>query len=151
MSEATAMVIRKSIVVEAPVGRAFDVFTKELASWWPLATHSVAQERAETAVLEEGVGGRVYERSREGEEADWGRITVWDPPHRLVLTWHPGRGPETAQEVELRFASVDGGTQVELEHRGWEKLGDRMAVVMAGYEEGWDHVLGERYAAAAKA
>src|SRR3712207_9114602 len=65
---------------------------------WPLRTHSVAQERAETVVMECHEGGRLYERATAGEESDWGRIVAWEPPHRIVYTWHPGRDEETAQE-----------------------------------------------------
>ena len=68
----------------------------------------------------------------------------WEPPHRLVLTWHPGRDADDSSEVEVRFAAADGGgTRVELEHRGWERFGEdavarRRAYVGPG---AWGHVL----------
>jgi uncharacterized protein YndB with AHSA1/START domain len=144
-------VVRKSIVVDAPVEQAFRVFTDEMATWWPVETHSVSRERAETAVLEGGVGGRLYERTADGDEILWGEVTVWEPPHRLSYTWHPGRGAETAQEVEMRFVPEGRRTRVELEHRGWERLGDEAAEIIASYDTGWDLVLRERYAEAASA
>jgi uncharacterized protein YndB with AHSA1/START domain len=148
---AAETVIRRSVTVNAPVQRAFRVFTEELGSWWPFEGHSVSEGEAETAVFEGRVGGRLFERSRDGRELLWGTILAWEPPYRFVLTWHPGRGEDTAQELEVRFLGEDNRTRVELEHRGWEKLGDAMPKVVRSYEAGWDRVLGERYAAAARA
>jgi len=109
--------IEKTVLVARPVEEAFRIYTEELKSWWPLDSHARDTERRDTAVLEPRVGGRLYERTRDGEELDWGEVQVWDPPHRLVHTWHLGR-PETATEVEVRFAPEGDGTRVELVHRG---------------------------------
>ena len=73
-------------------------------------------------------------------------MTTWHPPERLVFAWHPGREVSTAQEVELRFSEVRGGTLVELEHRGWEVLGEEALRIREGYETGWEPVL-KRYVA----
>jgi uncharacterized protein YndB with AHSA1/START domain len=143
--------IRKSLVVDAAVEDAFRVFTEGIDAWWPLATHSVSRERAEAVVLEGWVGGRLYERMSTGEEIAWGEITVWEPPSRLSYTWHPGRDPENGQDVEMRFVAVGQKTRVELEHRGWERLGDDAAEAIGSYDTGWDLVLGERYPAAVNA
>jgi uncharacterized protein YndB with AHSA1/START domain len=140
--------IRKSIAVACSPEAAFRVFTEEIGSWWPLATKSVGLERSQALVLELRPGGRVFERTGNGEEIAWGEVLVWEPPHRLVFSWHPGRGPETAQEVEVRFSGEGRGTRVKLEHRGWERLGDRAEEALTHYVGGWDEVL-ERYAAAA--
>ena len=136
--------IRKSTLVEASPDDAYRVFTAEIATWWPLATKSVGQAESETLVMEAFVGGRLYERTG-GEEVEWGEILVWEAPHRLVFSWYPGRGSESGQEVELRFQAERGGTRVDLEHRGWERLGKRAAEALAHYVSGWDEVL-ERYA-----
>jgi uncharacterized protein YndB with AHSA1/START domain len=66
------------------------------------------------------------------------------------MTWHPGRPSDTAQEVEVRFTAVSGGTRVDLEHRNWQAWGEGAAEAREGYvgEGGWGTVLGERYAAA---
>ena len=139
--------IAKTITVGRPVAEAFRVFTEEIATWWPLDTHSRSPERAVTAVIEPRAGGRIYERTREGEELDWGEVLVWEPPHRLVHSWHLGRPDAT--EVEVRFVPDEAGTRVELEHRGWEALGAEATKSRANYDSGWDYVLGERYGAAA--
>jgi uncharacterized protein YndB with AHSA1/START domain len=143
MSHVTSdLTLRKSVLVESSVEHAFRVFTDEIGRWWPLASHSVFTEDAETAILEGRVGGRFYERSKGGEEAPWGTVTAWEPPHRIALMWHPGRGEETAQELEVRFSAEGGGTRVELVHSGWERLGDRAGEVRARYDTGWEPVLG---------
>ena len=75
-------------------------------------------------VLQDGVGGRIYERTGDGTEHDWGEVTVWQPPERLAYLWHLGRERADATEVEIRFvAQGTGATRVEIEHRGWERLG----------------------------
>jgi hypothetical protein len=134
--------VKKKVTVRWSREEAFRRFTDEMASWWPLARHSVGGEEAETVVFEGRVGGRIFERSRDGATADWGTVKAWEPPGRVVFSWHPGRGPETAQEVEVRFESVADGTRVELVHRGWEALGPKAAETRKDYESGWEGVLG---------
>ena len=143
------LTIRKSITVDAPVERAFSVFTDGIASWWPLAGYSIGGEDTETVVFDGREGGRVYERDGSGEEGDWGRVLVWEPPARVVFSWHPGMDPSMPTEVEVRFADAgNGSTTVELEHRGWEQLGEAGAQMSAGYDTGWDEVI-EAYRVAA--
>ena len=145
---AASVVIRKAVTVAVPVETAFRVFTEEAGSWWPLATKSVGQQDAETLVIEPREGGRVYERVRSGAEHDWGVMLAWEPPRRLVFTWHPGRGPETSQELEVRFTASGADTLVELEHRGWERLVETAEEIPEHYESGWEEVL-SRYVEAA--
>ena len=148
--EVTDLTLRKTITVARPPDVAFRVFTEALASWWPARTHSVGHERVDTIVLESHVGGRFYERLDDGTEHEWGEITTWDPPGRLGMTWHAGRGPETAQQLEIRFVAEDDGTRVELEQTGWEVLGDEAEATRANYASGWTGVL-EPYAEAVDA
>lgn len=97
--------IDKTIVVPLTVDEAFRLFTERIAKWWPLSSHSVAEERARSAVFEAGVGGRIYEIADDGTEAVWGHVTVWEPPNRVVFTFHPGRGADTAGVVEVTFSA----------------------------------------------
>jgi len=129
--------IRRSVEVALGGERAFELFTERASTWWPFATHSVAGDAAEAAIFEPRVGGRVYERAREGSEHDWGEITVWEPPYRFALSWT--LDPSCAgTEVEVRFTPTDAGTRVDLEHRGWR---DAPSELVAGYAGGWEHVL----------
>ena len=138
---AAELAISKSITVRVPVETAFRVFTAELGSWWPLASKSVSLEDAETVVVEPGVGGRVYERARSGEQHTWGEVLVWDPPARFAFSWHPGRAADTSQEVDVRFTAVDGETRVELAHRGWERLVGPGGAIPGHFDSGWDEAL----------
>lgn len=137
--------VRKSITVRWDPAAAFRRFTEEIADWWPLKTHSVGEERAESVVFEARRGGQLYEIIQGGERSVWGTVTECDPPYRIVFTWHPGRDPDGAQLVELRFSAAEGGTRVDLVHSGWEALGDEGQKMRDGYDTGWDRVL-ELYA-----
>jgi uncharacterized protein YndB with AHSA1/START domain len=146
--ETSERVVEKSVTVSVPVERAFEVFTQEIGTWWPLRTHAVDTERSETVVMETHVGGRLYERTPSGEEHVWGKLVAWEPPTRIAYSWHPGRGEETAQEVEITFSPEGDGTRVDVRHYGWEKLDERIDEVVASYDEGWDAVIA-RYVEAA--
>jgi hypothetical protein len=132
--------VRKRVVVDAPVEHAFQVFTERIGEWWPVKTHSVHKEEAQTAALEPGLGGAVYELWPGGRE-EWGTITAWEPPRRFVCTWHPSHGLDESTEVEVRFSAEAGSTLVELEHRGWEARGAKAAEVRDAYDTGWEPVL----------
>jgi uncharacterized protein YndB with AHSA1/START domain len=132
--------IRKTITVAVPVEQAFETFTRHMTSWWPAKTHSIYVDEVQEIVFDERAGGRVYERSTSGEEADWADVLDWEPPNRFVLRWrvNPERGPT---EVEVRFTPEGDDTRVDLEHRGWDQIGD--ADGRGGYDKGWDYVLGQ--------
>lgn len=115
--------IRITFDVDCPVDHAFQVWTARIAEWWP-TDHTVSAETDLTVVLEPRPGGRIFERRASGIEHDWGEVTVWEPPTRLGYTWHLNRDRSDATDVEIRFLSVgEAGTRVEIEHRGWERLG----------------------------
>ncbi|HET9849597.1 MAG TPA: SRPBCC domain-containing protein [Candidatus Dormibacteraeota bacterium] len=127
--------------VECAARDAFDLWTQRTASWWPVA-HTVSGEPGVRVVFEGRIGGRIYERTPSGREVDWGRVTVWEPPHRLCYSWHIRADRADATEVEIRFA--DQGrrrTRVEIEHRGWERLGTRGPAWRRVNQGGWDGVL----------
>jgi uncharacterized protein YndB with AHSA1/START domain len=139
--------IRRTVEVPCAAGVAFRIFTDEIDSWWPLAAHSVGRSRAVGCFFEGREGGRIYETLDDGSLHLWGTVTVWDPPRRVVFSWHPGRDADTAQEVELLFEDLAGGiTRVELTHRDWEVLGERGAEIREAYQSGWPGVL-ESYVA----
>ena len=115
--------LRMAFEVACPAEHAFSVWTSGLGTWWP-ADHTVTG-RAERIVLEGGVGGRIYERTADGTEHEWGEVTVWQPPTRLVYLWYLGRDRADATEVEIRFHAQGGHTRVDIEHRGWERVGEQ--------------------------
>jgi uncharacterized protein YndB with AHSA1/START domain len=140
MTTAEGLVVRKTITVEAPRERAWELFTERIGEWWPFRSHSLHGDEVETAIFEGREGGRVYERTADGREASWGTVLTYDPPSRFVLEW--AVDPSTPTELAVSFTPDGSGTRVDLVHRGWEAEEKR-----ASYDTGWDVVLGE-YASA---
>lgn len=136
--------IRRSASVRVPPDVAFEVFTARLDSWWPLETHSRAADqlggrdvRAVAVEFQPRAGGSVLEHLSDGTTLPWADVLVWEPPSRFVLAWKPNASDRPATEVEVRFTPAGAGTLVELEHRGWERLGDMAREAWTGYAEGW--------------
>ena len=154
MTHAAATAVRRQIVVEAAIERAFTVFTERFGDFKPREHNMLAVPIAET-VFEPRVGGHIYDRGSDGSECRWARVLVYEPPARLVFSWDINprwqleTEPDNTSEVEVRFVAEDGGrTRVELEHRnldrhgpGWESVSDGV-----GHDQGWPLYL-ERYAA----
>ena len=112
-----------SMDVEVSAERAFTIWTQKFASWWPL-DHTVTAERGLTIVLEPRLGGRLYERTAEGEVHEWGEITAWDPPRSFSYLWHLRADRSDATDVELSFVPIgENSTRVEVLHSGWDRLG----------------------------
>jgi uncharacterized protein YndB with AHSA1/START domain len=133
--------LRLAFDVNCPPDVAFRTWTTRASTWWPF-DHSVSNERGISVYFEERAGGRIFERTSSGVEHDWGRITVWEPPTRLAYTWHLRFSPRDATDVEVRF--VDAGsdrTRVEIEHGGWDRLGDNAAERREGNRLGWTSVF----------
>jgi len=130
-----------SFDVDCPAEHAFKVWTAGIGTWWP-ADHTVSGEPGLTVVLQGAVGGRIYERTTDGVEHDWGEVTVWNPPTRLVYLWHLRRDRSDATEVEIRFvAAARGTTRIEIEHRGWERLGSAADQWRDQNRAGWQTLL----------
>lgn len=119
--------IRKTLVVKATPARAFEVFAHRMHDWSP-AVQSLLGARRDI-VVEPRAGGRWYEVSKDGSQADWGKVLAWEPPHRMLLAWQLNAqfayDPALVTEVEARFFPEDGGrTRVEFEHRNLERFGE---------------------------
>jgi len=133
--------LRLSFEVECPAPHAFRTWTAGIARWWP-PSHSVSADPGLAVVLEGRVGGRIFERTPAGVEHDWGQVTVWEPPQRLAYLWHMRRDRADATEVEISFVAVGGGrTRVDIEHRGWERLGALGPDWRAANRNGWAGLL----------
>ena len=132
--------LRFTVDVACSVEHAFRVWTADIGTWWP-ADHTVTGESALAVVLEPAVGGRIYERTPDGVEHEWGEITVWDPPGRLDYLWHLRADRSDATDVSIRFVATDDGTRVEIEHAGWERLGARGETWRNRNHQGWSTLL----------
>jgi uncharacterized protein YndB with AHSA1/START domain len=140
--------VRKVVSLKVPAGVAWRVFTEEMGTWWPLATHKIGEARAIDAKIEPFVGGRWYERGDDGSSCDWGRVLVWEPHSRLVLSWDISADwkydPGLKTEVEVRFiAEGRDATRVELEHRYLDRYAERRDQMHAIFdsEGGWSGLL----------
>jgi uncharacterized protein YndB with AHSA1/START domain len=141
--------IRIAFEVDCPADHAFDVWTGRISAWWP-ADHTVSGEDDALVVLEPRAGGRIFERTAEGVEHEWGEIVAWEPPSRFVYLWHLRRDRADATEVEIRFVGRgDDTTLVEIEHRGWEVLGAEAESWRDRNNGGWATLL-PHYVAAAR-
>lgn len=132
--------IVKTRTVPLHVDAAFSLFTDEMTSWWPFATHSVAGN-AVVRVEFDLDAGTLVEHTTEGTTHTWGHIEVWEPPSRLALAWHPGRDADNASSLEVRFEGSGDGTRVVLTHTGWERFGSDGPSLRSNYDTGWEDVL----------
>ncbi len=145
MTQADATAVRREIIVNAPIEKAFTVFTDRFGEIKP-PEHNLLQVPLAETVFEPKVGGNIIDRGTDGSECRWARILAYDPPHRVVFSWDIGptweieTDPERTSEVEVTFtAETAGRTRVALEHRhldrhgpGWESLRDGV-----NHDEGW--------------
>jgi uncharacterized protein YndB with AHSA1/START domain len=122
--------IQSEIVVEAPVERAFRVFTEDFSRIKPREHNLLGVEIAET-VFEPRAGGRLYDRGVDGSEFQWARVLAYEPPSRVLFSWDISpqwqleTDPGKTSEVEVRFiAETAERTRVELEHRHLDRHGD---------------------------
>ena len=141
--------VQASIVVEAPLERAFSVFTEGIGSWFPREYNLMDTDIVER-VFEPRVGGRIYDRGADGSECHWARVLAYEPPDRVVFSWDIDprwqieTDPAKTSEVEVRFVSEGKErTRVELEHRnldrhgeGWEQTRESV-----GGDGGWPGCL----------
>jgi uncharacterized protein YndB with AHSA1/START domain len=145
--------VRHSIVVNAPIDKAFRVFTEDFGRFKPPEHNLLAAEIAET-VFEARVGGHLYDRGIDGSVCRWARVLAYEPPNRVVISWDINpywqveTEPDRTSEVEVRFhAESAGRTRVELEHRHIDRHGPGWEGVREGVDgdQGWPLYL-DRYA-----
>jgi uncharacterized protein YndB with AHSA1/START domain len=145
MSTTTAAPVTETIVVDAPIERAFEVFTAGIGSWWPTSHHILKADLAEM-VFEPRAGGHIVDRGTDGSECRWARVLAYEPPDRVLFSWditvrwEIETNPSRASEVEVRFvAETEGRTRVELEHRGIERHGEGWEAMHSavGSPNGW--------------
>jgi uncharacterized protein YndB with AHSA1/START domain len=133
--------LRVDVDIDCAPEHAFVTWTERFGDWWPRG-HSVSGDPA-AIVLEARVGGRIFERTHDGTEIDWGEVTAWEPPTRLAYRWHIRRDRADATDVELRFVAVDDGrrTRLEITHTGWERLGADAESWRDANRGGWGGLL----------
>jgi uncharacterized protein YndB with AHSA1/START domain len=151
-TQGQATSVRSEIVVDAPIERAFAVFTEQFDRIKPREHNMLGVDIAET-VFEPRVGGSIYDRGVDGSECRWARVLAYEPPDRVVFSWDIGptwqveTDPDRASEVEVSFvAESSERTRVELEHRHIDRHGDGWEGLREGVvaDQGWPLYL-QRY------
>ena len=151
-TQAQATSVRSEIVIDAPIERAFAVFTEQFDRIKPREHNMLGVDIAKT-VFEPRVGGSIYDRGVDGSECRWARVLAYEPPERVVFSWDIGptwqieTDPGRTSEVEVRFvAESPDRTRVELEHRHIDRHGDGWESVREGVQadQGWPLYL-QRY------
>ena len=152
-SQAESTTVRTSIVVEAPISRAFEVFTDDFGSFKP-AEHNLLEVAIAETVFEPKVGGFLYDRGVDGSVCRWARVLAYEPPNRVLLSWDINprwqveNDPVKTSEWEVRFiAEAPQRTRVEIEHRNLDRHGEGWQSVRDGVagDRGWPLYL-QRYA-----
>jgi len=154
MTQAAATVVRRQLVVDAPIAQAFRVFTERLGDYKP-PEHNLLQAPIAETVFEPKVGGHIFDRATDGSICRWARVLAYEPPDRVVFSWDISpqwqieTDPENTSEVEVRFiAESPIRTRLELEHRDIDRHGPGWQFVSDGVagDGGWPLYL-DRYAA----
>lgn len=145
MMSAEVEPIRKSVVVNAAVDRAFALFVDRFDAIKPREHNLLAVPVART-VFEPRVGGHIYDVGVDGSRCEWARVLAYDPPARVIFSWDIGptwrieSDPRRTSEVEVRFIAEGADrTRVELEHRHLERHGEgwRSVADGVGGDAGW--------------
>ncbi len=132
--------VTTSVDVDAPIARAFHVFTAEIGTWWDEDKHLLQAPLAEM-VFEPFVGGHIIDRGVDGSECRWARVLAYEPPHRVCFSWDITTAwqietdPSRTSEVEIVFTGLSPTrTRVVLTHRhldrhgeGWEGMRDAVS------------------------
>ena len=146
-SIAESIFVQKEIVIVASPEAIFAAFTRDFDLWWPKSHHLSSNPEA-VAILEDGVGGRWFERTPDGTEIPWGKVLLWEPPTHLRMSWEIDpkweANREMKTEVDLLFQPEEGGTtRVILRHLNLETLGEHTEKVRASLDSqnGWTGLL----------
>lgn len=148
-TETHGTVVKRQIVVSAPIERAFRVFIEQFDHIKP-RDHNLLRVPIAKTVFEPRVGGHVFDRGVDGSECHWARVLAYEAPHHVVISWDINArwevetDPDRTSEVEIRFISESPDrTRVEVEHRKLEAHGEGWEAVRAGVasDAGWTQYL----------
>jgi uncharacterized protein YndB with AHSA1/START domain len=137
--------VRKSISVKASQAYAFEVFTSGIGRWWP-RDHNISRRPLKDIAIETRLGGHWYELAEDGTRTNVGRIILWEPPKRFIITWDINSqwqpDATVGTEVEVNFIADGDTTRVELEHRSFERMGKEQGASMRkDVDNGWPMIL----------
>lgn len=133
--------VTKEALIPGSLQVIFDRFTKDINLWWPFESHSMGRGNSESLTFPAHAGGRITESLKDGRRHIWGAVTLYEPPLRMIFSWHPGRPAQEATEIEVSFEAVGDAVKIRLVHRGWRILAAEPVNWRAEYDKGWDIVF----------
>ncbi|MFT3710942.1 MAG: SRPBCC domain-containing protein [Archangium sp.] len=140
--------IKKQFTVKAAPERAFRMFTAGIDRWWP-REHHIGKSPMKELLIEPKKDGRWYAKCVDGSECDTGRVLVWEPPSRLVLTWQITSqwqfDANFVTEIEVRFTPEGSKhTRVDFEHRNLDRYGEATEGIIGQLNNpkgGWGSIM----------
>ena len=132
--------IRLEVTVRRSLDDAFYLFTTRMSEWWPTRRFTFGPGRSHEVLMDPYVGGRFYERYKDGDEFTIGEVLGWEPPRRVAFTWR-GRWAVPTDVTVLFTPTEPMVTRVQVEHSGWERLGVEGLGRRNEYASGWPSVL----------
>jgi uncharacterized protein YndB with AHSA1/START domain len=130
--------ITKTIWLALTVEAAFGLFTQEISLWWPAERRHTDDPNSKLFVQPDG---RFFERASDGREVEIGKVTAWEPPHRLAFDFYPATGPEHPTQVVIVFAADNGGTRLTVSHAPKPESKHLWDDRVPRYARSWDLVL----------
>jgi hypothetical protein len=131
MNEHILLIVRKILLVRAPVVLAFDYFTKDISNWWPAGSA--------VCCLERGPSGRIYEIGADDRTTIWGEVIDWRPPLLVQIAWTRDLADHPGTVVQIDFSSNGSDrSRIEFSHQGWKP--HQMSQYLE-YRNYWDSVL----------
>ena len=128
--------VRRSIFIQASPSRVWQEFeTADRIRRWLDRGHTIHQ-------FEPRIGGQVdMSVEMEGEQRHFGgHVTAYMPEQELSceMQWQAPHEWPVPTFWTIRLTAIYDGTQVEILHHGFERLGAMAADQLQGYEGGWD-------------
>ena len=134
--------VRRTVLVNEPIDLAFKAWIGTINSWWPKKEESLSGAEDTEVFLEGKASGRIYERTKDGAELEWGRVLAVERPHRITYLWYLGSDEENPTEVTVSFTEqAPRTTKVSAVHRGPELLGAVWKERQGAFASSWDTVL----------
>ena len=135
--------VSTSVEVNAPIERAFHVFTAEIGTWWDEDKHILQAPLAEM-IFEPRVGGNIIDRGVDGSECRWARVLAYEPPHRVCFSWDINTrwqietDPAKCSDIEITFTeTAPHRSRVVLAHRHLDRHGEGWESMRDAVSSGW--------------